>query len=65
MGTILIRLVILFVVWTVFSSGIAYVLRACGHVADWITPFVALVIVGAALSAATAIGLGYFEQHYL
>ncbi len=65
MGTILVRLVTLFVVWTVFSSGIAYVLRTCGHVDDWITPFVALMIVGAALSTATAIGLVYLERHYL
>jgi len=65
MGTILIRLTALLVIWTALSLGITWVLRVYGHVDDWMAPLVVLMVAGTSLSVATAIGMGYLERRYL
>jgi phosphotransferase system glucose/maltose/N-acetylglucosamine-specific IIC component len=65
MGTMVVRLFLLLVIWTALSAGITWVLTIYGDLENWITPFVALVVAGAAVSAATVCGLHYLERRYL
>jgi len=64
-GTVLVRFVTLLVIWTALAAGITWFLREYADISEWLIPFVALMIGGAALSAATALAMGYFERHYL
>lgn len=65
MGTIFVRFVTLLVVWTALAAGITWFLREYADLGEWRIPFIALMLGGTALSAATAVALGYLERHYL
>lgn len=65
MGTILVRFITLLLIWTALAAGITWFLWKYADVSDWRLPFLALMLGGTALSAATAVAMGYFERRYL